>query len=177
MGNILTAEEIEKTFKRPPNTEWHVEFVNSEVLTPMDKISGHFTAFPIMGVTRHNPGGGCIAHSHPAAQCFYIIDGKALFQVADKERIVEKGSLIFVPPDVLHQYKTLGDKPFTELVMQESLEGLARHTNYPNLSYPEILSQTLGNGQVDKEKIREELGWEVVVDERTTLQSESVTAE
>ena len=175
MGNILTAEEIEKTFKRLPNTEWHVAFVNSDVLTPMHEISGHFTAFPIIGVTRHDPGGGCIAHSHPAAQCFYIIDGEALFQVGDEERVVGKGSLVFVPPNVLHQYRTLGDEPFTELVMQESLEGLAEHTNYPNLSYPEILSQTLGKGEVDIEKIREKLGWEVVVDKRTTLQARSVT--
>jgi quercetin dioxygenase-like cupin family protein len=169
MGNILTAEENNSTFKRLPNTEWHVAFINSDVLTPRDETTGDFTAFPIIGVTRHHPGGGCIAHSHPAAQCFYIIEGKALFQVGDEERVVEKGSLIFVPPNVLHQYKTLGDEPFTELVMQESLEGLSRHTNYPNLSYPEILSQTLGQGTVDQEKIKQELGWEVVVDERTTL--------
>ena len=120
-----------------------------------------------MGMTKHEPGGGCIAHSHPAPQCFYITGGKALFQVGKEECVVEKGSLIFVPADVLHQYKTLGNRTFTYILMQDSLEGLKRHTNYPNLSYPEILNRTVGKGKVDKEKIRKELGWEVIIDDRT----------
>ena len=105
MINILTADEIEKRIKNLPDTEWHVDCSSSDVLTPRDEKSGEFNAFPIMGMTKHEPGGGCIAHSHPAPQCFYITGGKALFQV--------------------------------------------------------------GKGKVDNEKIRKELGWEVIIDDRT----------
>ena len=124
-----------------------------------------------MTVMRHDPGGGTIAQTHPTAQCFFIIDGKALFQVGDEVRTVEKGAIIFVPSNILHQYKTLGDQPFTEIIVSDSLEGLRVHTQYPNLTWPELLSQTEGKGKIDVKKIREESGGlnDVIIDERTSV--------
>ena len=160
MRNILAAEAIDESMTALPDTEWHVACSSTNVLTPQEA-DGSFRAFPVLGFMRHEPGGGCIAHSHPGPQCFYITEGQALFQVGKEESLVGAGTLIFVPPDVPHQYKTVGETHFTCMVMEASLEGLQHHTNYPTISYPEILEKTLGAGKVDREKIRRELGWEV----------------
>ena len=166
MKNILKAEDVDQSIKDLPDTEWHVACSSSGVLTPQDEASGQRLAFPIVGFMRHEPGGGCIAHSHPGPQCFYVTEGEALFQVGEEESRVGVGALILVPPDVPHQYKVEGDGRFTCMIVETSLEGLTQHTNYPAITYPEILERVVGKGEVDKEKIKRELGWDVtVVDE------------
>ena len=163
MKNILKAEDVDQSIKDLPDTEWHVACSSSGVLTPQDEASGQRLAFPIVGFMRHEPGGGCIAHSHPGPQCFYVTEGEALFQVGEEESRVGVGALILVPPDVPHQYKVEGDGRFTCMIVETSLEGLTQHTNYPAITYPEILERVVGKGEVDKEKIKRELGWDVTV--------------
>ena len=163
MKNILQAEEINQSIVPIPDTEWHVACSSSGSLTSQDKTSGQPFAFPIVGFMRHEPGGGCIAHSHPGPQCFYVTGGEALFQVGEEEGVVGAGTLILVPPDVPHQYKVEGGNTFTCMIIETSLEGLEQHTNYPAITYPEILAKTVGKGVVDKDKIKRELGWDVTV--------------
>ena len=103
MKNILQAAKIDQSVTMLPDTEWHVACSSSGVLTPQDTASGQLFAFPIVGFMRHEPGGGCSAHSHPGPQCFYVTEGQALFQVGDEEAVVGPGALILVPPDVPHQ--------------------------------------------------------------------------
>ena len=163
MKNILKAEVIDQSIKKLPDTEWHVACSSSGSLTPQDEAREQPFPFPIVGFMRHEPGGGCIAHSHPGPQCFYVTAGEALFQVGEEESRVGVGDLVLVPPDVPHQYKVEGDSIFTCMIIEGSLEGLTQHTNYPAITYPEILEKTVGKGEVDKDKIKRELGWDVTV--------------
>ena len=172
MKNILKAEDVDQSIKELPDTEWHVACSSSGVLTPQDHASDADDVvsddvlsfpFPIVGFMRHEPGGGCIAHSHPGPQCFYVTEGEALFQVGEEESRVGVGALILVPPDVPHQYKVEGESTFTCMIIEGSQEGLKQHTNYPAITYPEILEKTVGKGEVDKEKIKRELEWDVTV--------------
>ena len=162
MKKILPPEDIDQSMSKLPDTEWHVACSSSGALTPQSA-SDQLHTFPIVGFMQHEPGGGCIAHSHPGPQCFYVTEGEALFQVGEEESVVSVGALVLVPPDVPHQYKTVGKGRFTCMIVETSLEGLAQHTNYPGISYPDILEKTVGKGKVDKEKIKRELGWDVTV--------------
>ncbi len=72
------------------NTEWHVACSSSGVLTPQDGNDPLHT-FPIVGFMQHELGGGCIAHSHPGPQCFYVTEGEALFQVSDESPSLARG--------------------------------------------------------------------------------------
>ena len=45
-------------------------------------------------------GGGAVdAHSHPTHEFYYIISGHGIMKIADEEREVHAGDLVYTPPD------------------------------------------------------------------------------
>ncbi len=62
-------------------------------------------------------------HSHATSeQAFYLLDGKARFQVGDTEQEVGPGELVFAPRHVKHGYKVIGPTPVKWLMMSWSSE-------------------------------------------------------
>jgi mannose-6-phosphate isomerase-like protein (cupin superfamily) len=48
-------------------------------------------------------GGGAVdAHSHPTHEFYYIISGHGIMKIADEEREVYAGDLVYTPPDTTH---------------------------------------------------------------------------
>jgi glyoxylate utilization-related uncharacterized protein len=48
-------------------------------------------------------GGGAVdAHSHPTHEFYYIIAGHGIMKIADEEREVHAGDLVYTPPDTTH---------------------------------------------------------------------------
>jgi len=48
-------------------------------------------------------GGGAVdAHSHPTHEFYYIISGHGIMKIADEEREVHAGDLVYTPPDTTH---------------------------------------------------------------------------
>lgn len=57
-------------------------------------------------------------HRHPTAeQAFYLLEGKARFQIGDIDREVGPGELAFAPRHVKHGYKVIGPNPVKWLMM------------------------------------------------------------
>ena len=55
------------------------------------------------------PGGGAEMHVHTEMeQVFYILEGEALFKLAEEEYSLGKGHLIFVPQHLPHQITAVG---------------------------------------------------------------------
>ena len=82
-----------------------------------------------VGSYEYAPGGWITAHSHPRhEQWYYIIKGKGLFKVGDEEKMAEVGTVIFMPRNVVHSYKVVGDEPLRFLnvgtFLSEPSEGL-----------------------------------------------------
>jgi quercetin dioxygenase-like cupin family protein len=48
-------------------------------------------------------GTGSRQHHHPNEQMFYILKGGLKAKVGDQEKIVRKGGVIHIPPNVVHQ--------------------------------------------------------------------------
>lgn len=60
-------------------------------------------------------------HSHPASeQTFYLLNGKARFQVGGTEQEVGPGELVFALGHVKHGYKVVGCTPVNGLMMSWS---------------------------------------------------------
>ena len=48
-------------------------------------------------------GGGAVdAHSHPTHEFYYIISGRGIMKIADEEREVRQGDLVYIPPNATH---------------------------------------------------------------------------
>lgn len=65
-------------------------------------------------------------HSHPNEQITYIVSGSVKARVQGKERIVRKGEVLIIPPDVPHSFEALEDTVDFDLFSpprQDWLEG------------------------------------------------------
>jgi len=48
-------------------------------------------------------GGGMVdPHSHPTHEFYYILSGRGIMRIADEDREVRQGDLIYTPPDTTH---------------------------------------------------------------------------
>ncbi|HMD46823.1 MAG TPA: cupin domain-containing protein [Acidimicrobiales bacterium] len=54
-------------------------------------------------------GGEVEAHSHPTHEFYYILSGRGIMKVADEERPVAEGDLIYTPPDTTHSIWTASE--------------------------------------------------------------------
>ena len=63
-------------------------------------------------VVMHNP---LPAHSHPnAEQIYYVRAGRGLININGEEQVVEKDTIIYIPPNATHSATPLeGDEPFS----------------------------------------------------------------
>ena len=73
----------------------------------------------IIGLVEYEPGGHTDVHVHAdMEQVFYVLDGKALFEMGEVEKEAGPGDLVFFPRFVKHSYKVIGDKPFKFLMLE-----------------------------------------------------------
>ena len=61
------------------------------------------------------PGMDLNPHSHPFEQVVYIVQGRVIFYVGDESIEAGPGSLIRIPPDVVHYGEPVGDEPAMNL--------------------------------------------------------------
>ena len=55
-------------------------------------------------------GGGLVdPHSHPTHEFYYILAGRGVMKIADEEREVGQGDLVYIPPDVVHSLRPATD--------------------------------------------------------------------
>lgn len=73
----------------------------------------------IIGLVEYEPGGHTEVHAHSdMEQAFYVLEGKALFEMGEVEKEAGPGELVFFPRFVKHSYKVIGDKPFKFLMLE-----------------------------------------------------------
>ncbi len=65
------------------------------------------------------PGKRQFLHSHVQEQCYYIISGKGLMIIDDKQEEVKKGDAVFVPSNTNHGIKNSGKKTLTYLTANQ----------------------------------------------------------
>jgi quercetin dioxygenase-like cupin family protein len=64
------------------------------------------------------PGGGPPPHYHSTEdETFHVIEGRVAFLVDDEWREVAAGGSAFMPRDVIHTFKNVGDQPSRMLII------------------------------------------------------------
>lgn len=56
------------------------------------------------------PEGVIPKHSHWYEHEIYVLKGRGIVGVEDREYEVSKGSVLYVPPEVIHWYRNIGDE-------------------------------------------------------------------
>lgn len=91
-----TAEEI-----RPFGTP-------AKVMLSTEDTGGEFSALLVM----HGPGEGPPPHFHAGqSEYFFVVEGRYEMTVAGETRTLEPGDMAFVPPDTVHSFRNITDKP------------------------------------------------------------------
>ncbi len=68
------------------------------------------------------PQGEMPHHQNSVEHEQYVIGGRAQIGIGDESYTVEKGDVVFIPANIPHWYKAIGDEPFQFLCMVPNLE-------------------------------------------------------
>jgi quercetin dioxygenase-like cupin family protein len=68
-----------------------------------------------VALNRVLPGNEPMPHSHEHEQIAYIIKGTIRFHVGDEQHLLTAGSLLVVPPNVVHWGEVVGDEEVLNL--------------------------------------------------------------
>lgn len=53
-------------------------------------------------------GGGLVdPHEHPTHEFYYVTSGRGIMKVAEEEREIRQGDLVYTPPNTLHSLRTV----------------------------------------------------------------------
>jgi len=79
-----------------------------KIMLKSEETGGAFSAI----VVRHEPGGGPPPHSHAGqAEYMYIVEGTYEFTLDGVTRTLGPDSIVFIPPDTVHTFRNVTDKP------------------------------------------------------------------
>ena len=77
---------------------------------------------------RFEPGARTKWHAHPGGQLLFITDGTGYYQEKDKPaRLLKKGDVVEIPPDIVHWHGAAPDSEFVHLgISSKTQEGPAK---------------------------------------------------
>ena len=99
----------------------------SEVVRKGDSRSGLRGDDVLLVMNKIEPGMDINPHSHPFEQVVYIVEGRVRFHVGDEVVEAGPGSLIRIPPDVMHYAEPIGDEPALNLDVFAPIRDDYRH--------------------------------------------------
>ena len=70
------------------------------------------------------PGGHMPLHTNTVEHEQYVLQGKAEIIIDDKNYQVERGSVVYIPANVKHSYKTIGEEAFEFLCIVPNKEDI-----------------------------------------------------
>jgi len=110
----MNAHEIPELDPQPRDAEGHgyIDFLAS------DKLSVGLAVWPAGSADHQQP--------HLEDEVYYVISGRGVIRVADEDRAVEAGSLVFVATGVEHRFHDI-EEDLRVLVFWAPPHALARH--------------------------------------------------
>ena len=83
------------------------------------------------------PGAKGTPHVHLGEEMVYTIKGKALFQIEDKDYLVEEGTCFLIPPEVAHPARVVGDENWVAVAAYcDECPVLKKALDKEDLAYP-----------------------------------------
>ena len=99
----------------------------SEVVRERVSRSGFRGDDVLLVMNKIEPGMDINPHSHPFEQVVYIVEGRVRFHVGDDGVEAGHGSLIRIPPDVMHYAEPIVDEPALNLDVFAPIRDDYRH--------------------------------------------------
>ena len=113
----------------------HWDELPQEAVRPGVKRAGFRGDDVLLVMNWLQPGMQTNPHRHPFEQIVYIVQGRMRFVVGDEVIEAGAGSLIRVPPDVLHYGEPIGEEPVLNLDVfapfREDYRHLVEHQQLP----------------------------------------------
>ncbi|MBN2414133.1 cupin domain-containing protein [candidate division KSB1 bacterium] len=72
------------------------------------------------------PGGEMPFHTNSVEHEQFVLNGSALVKIGDENFTVQKNDVVFIPANVPHSYKTLGDEAFEFLCVIPNKEDVLK---------------------------------------------------
>jgi quercetin dioxygenase-like cupin family protein len=95
----------------------HKEIEAKEYPSPAEKVKVRWLITEEMGAPNFSmrqfiveAGGSTPKHTHPWEHEVYVLDGSGTVLGGKKESIVNSGSVVYIPPNELHQFKNASNK-------------------------------------------------------------------
>ncbi len=56
-------------------------------------------------------GGEVFPHDHPTHEFYFVMSGQGVMTVGAEQRDVDRGDLVYIPPDTVHSLRPTGSEP------------------------------------------------------------------
>ena len=63
-------------------------------------------------------------HSHPNEQFIIVLQGRIQYDIDGDEKIVGKGEIVHIPPNVIHSAEVIGDEDFLFITAKDTSWGI-----------------------------------------------------
>lgn len=63
----------------------------------------------IMRIFEVEPNGYIPSHKHPWEHEIFVLEGEGVITISEKEHLVKPGTAVFIPPNVIHSYRNVGN--------------------------------------------------------------------
>ena len=126
MGNSKEELKSEMRIMTPselPSTAGPTEYFTGSVkVTPL--VKGEEPSCLQCASVGFQPGARSAWHTHPRGQLLVVTDGSGLIQEWGKPvRRIQRGDVIWTPPNVKHWHGASSDSAMTHTAIQEALDG------------------------------------------------------
>lgn len=78
----------------------------------------------MVALMRMPAGTGAEPHAHPNEQWIFLVEGALDSEVGGQKQRVEAGSVIYVPSNVVHSTKVVGDRDVVFFTVKDTSHGL-----------------------------------------------------
>ena len=69
-------------------------------------------------------------HSHPNEQFIIVLQGRVRYDIEGDVKVVEKGEIVHIPPNIVHSAEVVGDEDFLFITAKDTSWGI--HGNPAN---------------------------------------------
>jgi quercetin dioxygenase-like cupin family protein len=133
--SIVLSSETKHMDTQPPTRAYRWEELPKELVRPGVTRAGFRGDDVLLVMNWLQPNMQTNPHRHPFEQIVYVVQGRMRFVVGEQVIEATAGSVIRVPPDVLHYGEPIGDEPVLNLDVfapfREEYRHLVEYQHFP----------------------------------------------
>jgi len=113
---VMIRNMLVKELNKCPEIKGGDGSIIREMLSPLkDEVGINFS----VAHAKVMPGGETLLHKLKSSEIYYILEGKGEMYIDGEKKIVEKGCLIYIPPNSVQKIKNIGNDELSFLCIVE----------------------------------------------------------